>query len=184
MNKPTLYTPRLMLRPFAMTDAPRIVEILANAREISQNLLLVPFPYTHDNAIDWLSTHEGNWASGKAFNFAICLRDSELLIGSTSGGVNEHHCCTVGYWLATEYWGQGIMTESLKAVIGFCFEQMGVNRVQADHFAFNPASGRVMQKAGMQFEGIMRERYFKEGRYIDAPLYAILKRDWEANRAE
>ena len=85
------------------------------------------------------------------------------------------HTGTVAYYLAESTWGKGYMTEILKRVIDFCFDDLGLNRVEADHFARNPASGRVMEKAGMTKEGLARQKYCKDGEFLDAVLYAIVK---------
>jgi ribosomal-protein-alanine N-acetyltransferase len=85
----------------------------------------------------------------------------------------------VAYYLAEKAWGKGYMTEILKRVIDFCFDELGLNRVEADHFARNPASGRVMEKAGMTKEGLARQKYCKDGEFLDAVLYAIVKGDRE-----
>ena len=87
------------------------------------------------------------------------------------------HTGTVAYYLAEKVWGKGYMTEILTRVIDFCFDELGLNRVEADHFARNPASGRVMEKSGMTKEGYARQKYRKDGEFLDAVLYAIVKGD-------
>ena len=90
----------------------------------------------------------------------------------------NHNGASVAYLLAEEHWGKGYMTEALKEIIRFGFEERGLNRIWAAHFRENAASGRVMEKAGMIFEGIEREKYIKDGSYYDAACYAILRRDF------
>lgn len=91
----------------------------------------------------------------------------------------QHNSASVAYLLSEEYWGMGYMTEALRTVIRFGFEVRGLNRICASHFRENGASGRVMEKAGMVFEGIEREKYLKDGVYYDAAGYAILRREYE-----
>ena len=74
-------------------------------------------------------------------------------------------------------WGQGIMTEVLCAVLQYAFDEVGLNRVQADVFDGNAASARVLKKCGMRFEGVARQRYYKHGHFIDTAQYAILRTD-------
>ena len=69
------------------------------------------------------------------------------------------------------------MTEALTRVIDFAFDELGLNRIEGDHFVENPASGRVMEKSGMKKEGYARQKYCKEGVFHDAVLYAVLKSD-------
>ena len=84
----------------------------------------------------------------------------------------------LGYSLAEPYWGRGIMTEALGAVLEYGFDHMNLNRIEAQHETTNPASGAVMRKCHMQHEGTLRSRLFNKGRYVDVELYAILKRDF------
>ena len=101
-----------------------------------------------------------------------------MCIGRMSLTVNRRHLGgTVAYYLAERAWGKGYMTEVLRRVIDFAFDGLGLNRVEADHFAENPASGRVMEKAGMTKEGYARQKYCKNGVFHDAVLYGILKED-------
>ena len=106
------------------------------------------------------------------------VREKGLCVGRVMLSVNRRfRTGTVAYYLAESTWGKGYMTEILRRVIDFCFDDLGLNRVEADHFARNPASGRVMEKAGMTREGLMRQKYCKDGEFLDAVLYAVLKED-------
>ena len=72
------------------------------------------------------------------------------------------------------------MAEALEALLEFGFQELHMNRIEAQHEVDNPASGRVMAKVGMQPEGILRSRLFNKGRYVDVALYAILRGEWQA----
>lgn len=89
----------------------------------------------------------------------------------------ENNSAEVGYSLSRAYWNQGLMTEALKAVLAFGFREMHLHRIEAQHEVDNPASGAVMRKAGMQFEGTLRGRLFNKGRYVDVALYSMLRED-------
>jgi [ribosomal protein S5]-alanine N-acetyltransferase len=78
----------------------------------------------------------------------------------------------VGYWLAEEFWGRGIMTEAVTAVTDFCFENFPLRRICAEVFANNPASARVLEKAGFIFEGRLKNNVVKDGEVLDSLLYA------------
>lgn len=83
----------------------------------------------------------------------------------------------LGYSLAHWLWNGGYMTEALSRVIAYTFDAMDVNRIEAQHELTNPASGRVMEKCGMRREGVLRQRLYNKGHFVDVALYAILKSD-------
>ena len=70
------------------------------------------------------------------------------------------------------------MTEALSRVIDYAFDAMDINRIEAQHELTNPSSGRVMEKCGMRKEGVLRQRLYNKGKYVDVALYAILRCDW------
>ncbi len=174
---PTLTTERLILRPFALSDAPA-VQALAGAREIADTTLNVPHPYPDEAAEAWIATHAENVAAGRQYPFAVVRREDNLLIGAMGLRVDErHHRAELGYWIGVPYWGQGYATEAARRVIRFGFADLGLNRIYATYLTRNPASGRVMQKAGMQFEGIQRQAVRKWEADEDLGQYAILRSD-------
>ncbi|MBX3063122.1 MAG: GNAT family N-acetyltransferase [Anaerolineae bacterium] len=177
--QPTLYGERVNLRAFRTADADRIVELLQNP-EIADNTLNIPYPYERWMALDWLDTHALNFENGISVNYAITLRGSGELCGSIGLVINEYHQhAEMGYWLGKAYWNSGLMTEAARLVIDYGFRDLGLHRIHANHFPRNPASGRVMQKAGMQYEGLRREYYRKDDHFEDVVLYFILKQDWQ-----
>lgn len=169
-----LTTERLSLREATLKDAEEVTNILQNPK-IYESTLNIPHPYTRDHALAWLGSVEERRTAGlTGWTFAIRFHDNDRLLGMIGlDEVNGHDETEAGYWLDQAYWGQGIATEALKAVIRFAFQQ-GCHRVQARHFTFNPASGRVMEKAGMTCEGILKESLKKEGVYYDDVCYGIL----------
>ena len=84
----------------------------------------------------------------------------------------------LGYWIGKPFWNRGYATEAAIAVIRFGFASLDLNRIASRHFSRNPASGRVMQKAGLRHEGTARQSMIKWGKYEDLQLYAILREDW------
>lgn len=104
-------------------------------------------------------------------------KDSGKLIGTIDfvSWSPEHHCAEIGYVLSPDHWGKGIMTEAAKAIIEFGFTKMDLVRIQAKCFAENVGSARVMEKAGMTFEGILRKRMFMKGKFWDLKMYSIIK---------
>jgi [ribosomal protein S5]-alanine N-acetyltransferase len=84
----------------------------------------------------------------------------------------------MGFWIGSDWWGQGYATEAARSVLRFAFEGLGLNRVYAHHMVRNPASGRVMKKIGMKQEGVLRQRVRKWGVFEDVVILAILRADW------
>ena len=181
---PTLYTPRLILRPFTIDDAAR-VQLLAGERIIAEMTGHIPHPYEAGVAIEWINTHAADWRHGDALTLAITLRESGELIGAVSLTIrSEYKRAELGYWVGIPYWNQGYMTESARAVLQFAFESLRVQRVYAAHFARNPASGRVMQKIGMQYEGTLRKHFVRWDKAEDLIYYGILIDEWIIKREE
>jgi len=96
------------------------------------------------------------------------------------GKLKNIRACEIGYSLGSKFWGQGITTEAATAVLDFLFCEVGFNRVTASHNEGNIASGKVLKKIGMSYEGTCREAALnKDGTLEDLILYAILKGDYE-----
>jgi RimJ/RimL family protein N-acetyltransferase len=175
---PLLETDRLRLRRFHLTDAARIQE-LASLKEVAQGTLRLPHPYPDDAAEVWIKSQEQEYETGTSVNFAITLIADALLIGAIGLDiVAEHRHARMGYWLGKPNWGKGYATEAVKAVLAYGFTQRGLHRIYAGHFSNNPASGRVLQKAGMTYEGRLREHYVRFGEPVTLELYGILKQDF------
>jgi RimJ/RimL family protein N-acetyltransferase len=156
-----------------MKDAPR-VQLLAGDKQIAATTALIPHPYPDGEAERWIATHASAFASGQSVTFAIERRERHLLIGALGLEFHpKHNRAEVGYWIGREFWGQGYATEALKAVIAYGFSR-GLHRIWAEHFAHNPASGRVLQKAGMTHEGTLRHHMVKWGEPVDCEVYGIL----------
>ncbi len=177
VEPPILETARLILRPFALTDAPD-VERLCGAPEIALHTLNIPHPYPEGKAQEWIASCPERFEKGVEVTFAITLREGGALAGAIGILPNrDHDRADIGYWIGMPYWGRGFATEALRAVIAYGFDELGMNRIFAEHFTRNPASGRVMQKAGMRHEGTLRQMHKKWGEYVDSELYAILSSD-------
>jgi ribosomal-protein-alanine N-acetyltransferase len=89
-----------------------------------------------------------------------------------------HARAELGYWIGVPHWSRGYATEAAQATVEFAFRRLGLNRVYAYHFTTNPASGRVLQKIGMQLEGTRRRHTRKWGEFLDSDMYAVLRDDW------
>jgi RimJ/RimL family protein N-acetyltransferase len=179
--QPTLRTSRLVLRPFEAADGPR-VELLAGDRAIADTTALIPHPYPAGGGAEWIAGHPPEWARGMGGTWAVTTR-ADGLVGAM--GLSVHplaNSAELGYWIGVPFWGRGYATEAASAVVHLAFELIGVNRVSATYLARNPASGRVMEKLGMQPEGVLRQSILKWGVYEDLALRSILRSEWEAAR--
>ncbi len=177
-QQPTLTTARLTLRPFRLTDGARVQE-LASDRTIAANTMTIPHPYPDGESEAWITKHLSHFEQGIGVNFAIVVTTTQELIGSIGMGIDQDHCCAeIGYWIGDAYRGHGYCTEAGRALLQFGFETLGSHRIRAEHFAHNPASGRVMQKLGMTYEGCSRQAILKWGEFLDVHQYAILRSEW------
>jgi RimJ/RimL family protein N-acetyltransferase len=177
MELPSLVTRRLVLRPYSLADVPDLVR-LAGSREVAATTLRIPHPYCEQDAIDFIVSTNSDPSLERCARFAVTLRDS----GDYCGGAGlriEHwqQQAELGFWLGVPYWGKGYATECAQAVVKFGFDTLKLHRIFASHFAHNLASGRVLRKIGMQYEGCLRGQVFKWDKFYDSELYAILSND-------
>lgn len=174
---PQLVTPRLTLRRISMADAQ---DIFAYSRdpEVSRHVLWDAHRTIQDSRA-YIRYILRQYRQNDPSSWGIVLGETGRLIG-TIGYMwwnREYRSAEVGYSLSRSYWNQGLMTEALREVIRFGFDEMYLNRIEAQHEVLNPASGHVMEKAGMRKEGILRDRLYNKGKFVDVALYAILRRD-------
>ena len=178
-HQPTLATERLLLRPFNLTDAPE-VQRLAGDRAIADTTLNIPHPYEAGMAEAWIAKHAKNFAEGIEITFAITRKSDGALIGAISlMRLTPAHQAELGYWIGKPFWTQGFCTEAANAVLRYAFTELSLVRVHARYLGRNPASGRVMQKLSMKYEGCRRQHAKKWGKFEDLELYGILQHEWE-----
>ncbi len=182
MSLPTLHTERLLLRPFDLADAPA-VQKLAGDRVIAATTLNIPHPYEEGIAEGWIMSHPERYSRGLGVVFAVVLKGSTTLIGSISLAFNQpSQRAELGYWIGRPYWNRGYCTEAARAVVLYGFRQHGLNRIHASFMGSNPASGRVMEKIGMVYEGRLRQHVLKWGVFEDIVIYAALRETYLANQ--
>lgn len=176
---PVVETERLILRKMRMSDA---IDVYRYAKdpEVARHVLWD----AHTSILEsraYIRFLLYQYRNGMPGSWAIALKESNRVIG-TIGYMSynaDNATVEVGYSLAREHWGKGLMTEALTAVIAETFRTLKLNRVEAMHFTDNPASGRVMAKCGMQHEGHMRQRVYCKGAFRDVEMWGILLSDWE-----
>lgn len=173
-HPPILQTERLIIRPFSISDADH-VQRLAGAKEVYATTANVPHPYEDGMAEKWISTHASNFYNELGVNLAITDKGAEKLIGAIGLVANkQHHRAELGYWIGYPYWGNGYCTEATIELIRYGFEVLNYHKITARHLEVNPASGRVMEKAGMKKEGVIQDDIYKDGKYHTTIVYGII----------
>ena len=181
-ERPTIETIRLILRPFTLADAPE-VQRLASDRNIASTTQNIPHPYEDGMAEEWIGTHQEKYEKGELVNFAITLRSGKSFIGVIGLEINQtDENAELGYWLGKPYWNLGYATEAAEAVVRYGFEVLGLNRIYARHFKRNPASGRVLQKLGLTYEGCLRQHVKKWEAFEDMEHYGLLRSEYKHNK--
>jgi RimJ/RimL family protein N-acetyltransferase len=177
--QPTLTSERLVLRPFVAADS-AAVRRLAGDRRVADTTLNIPHPYPERSAGEWIAGREVEYARGDAVSWAITDRGTGDLLGAIGLHCNSRfQRAEMGYWIGVPYWNRGYATEAARAILRFGFETLGLHRINAGHFARNAASGRVMEKIGMQREGVWRQHIRRDdGPFEDTVVYGILRSEW------
>ena len=173
-------TERLVLRRFRREDAEALYRNYGSDPPVHRYISYAPCQ-TKEGTEGFIEMHLENYEHDPDFyGWAITL-DKEVI-----GTIGLFHLdpwadsCEVGYSLGSRWWGQGFATEALQAVLRFAFEKVGAHRIFASHHIENTASGKVLEKAGMQYEGTLRdEQKNPDGTYSDLKLYAVLSTDYQ-----
>ncbi|MEJ7900773.1 MAG: GNAT family N-acetyltransferase [Thermomicrobiales bacterium] len=169
---PGIETERLELRPFTIDDAPQVHRLLAPP-DVARTTLNLPYPYPPGAAETWIATHAEQACVGDNLHWAIARKQDDVLMGAIRLGIAVRHARgSLGYWLGVPFWNQGYMSEAALAVTNHALGTLSLHRVEAMCFPRNTASSRVMEKAGLQFEGVLWG-YFRKGEvFEDVAIYA------------
>jgi RimJ/RimL family protein N-acetyltransferase len=167
MNWPVLVeTERLVLRPPTLADADAIFDGYARDAEVVRHLTWRPHGTISDTR-EFLVRLRAGWDAGTDRTWALTVRGNDRIIGMF--GLRPHGFkCDIGYVLARPYWGQGLMTEAGRAVVGLAFTDPAVHRVWAVCDVDNARSARVLENIGMTFEGTLR-RWIVHPNISDTP---------------
>lgn len=163
------------IRKWRLTDAQELAVNLSN-KNVQDNLRDgLPYPYTVKDAERYI-TEMINSDADKTFAFAVISDDR--VIGSI--GVfrceNIHNrTAELGYYIGEPYWGKGFMTSAVKQTCEYVFSHSDILRIFAEPFSHNIASCRVLEKAGFQFEGLLRKNAIKNGKIADMKMYALVR---------
>lgn len=172
---PDLQTPRLLLRKLTMGDA---ADIYAYSKDpqVARYVLWSPHASISESRA-YLRYTLRQYRNGEPAPYGITLRQTGRVIGTIGFAfVNyEHSAAEIGYSLARDEWNHGYMSEALSAMIRYGFEHYRLYRIEAMHDVRNAASGRVMEKCGMRYEGTLRGKLYSKAEHIDVCLYSIIR---------
>jgi [ribosomal protein S5]-alanine N-acetyltransferase len=178
----TIETRRLVLRPLAISDAPAIYAYQSDA-EVYRYMSPEP-PASADAVAEPI----GGWLALPVEDrrpcWVIVLREVDCVVGTISFNQLDRKNSNgqLGYEVAREQWGKGIGTEAVRAVLNYGFGTMGLNRIAGYCWEGNVASRRVMEKAGMTYEGTLRQLRYAKGAYRDMRFYSVLASEWQAKQ--
>lgn len=180
-----LDTPRLHLRKIGMDDLQLYYTRLGSSREVTKYM----FFQTHKDISESVASIEKalkRYETGRNYRWAITLREDDNIIGVIDllKFDEEANSCSFAYMLGQDFWGKGYGTEALNAVMEFAFTKMEIAKIEAEHFGANIASGAVMRKAGMIYQGTVPGKYEKDGIVYDAPQYIMTREQWILKRKE
>jgi len=176
----TLENNRLLLRRFTLDDAQAMYDNWGSAPEVSKYLAW-PVHTSVNDSREVLGSWVPQYKNDDFYDWAIVLKEyGDTPIGgiSTCNHEDKTKMVEVGYCVGQKWWGQGITTEAFKLVISFFFNEVKVNRIMAKHDTKNPASGRVMEKCGLIYEGTLRQSGVNKQGVCDKAIWAILAQDY------
>lgn len=170
---PALQTQRLSLVEIQRDHAAGMFNLLTDAR-VTEYYVVIPFKEEQD-LLPVIERFKAQYSQQQGLRWAITLRDTGVFIGT----IGFHHFSTghragVIYALSPEYWGQGYISEALSAVMKFGFEELGINRIEAEVMPGNAASEKVLAKNGFCCEGLLRQWLYWNGRHYDVNMYSVL----------
>ncbi|MEW6411403.1 MAG: GNAT family protein [Candidatus Zixiibacteriota bacterium] len=173
---------RINLRVHRGSDAVSIFRYASD--EAVSRYTFIPHPYTIRHAHDFIKLARSTRRKKLAFHFGIEDKQNGEIIGGIGLEAIDHfhHKGEIGYWLATPYWRQGIMTEAVNLILGFCFCEVNLHRVYAHVFPENAPSSMLLEKVGFTREGLLRQAAFKNGTFVDNYIYSILEHEWRQRR--
>lgn len=175
----TIETERLILRRFELADVDSMFTNWISDPDVQKSYGEPPCK-TIDNVRKTLDKWIYSYDSNEFYRWAVFLKGTNINIGQIAFYVvdSKNQKADAEYCISKFYWGNGYASEALEAVIKYAFEQIQFNRVQAFYRSENIASGKVMQKAGMKYEGTFKQYLFHDNSFHDCIMYAIIREDW------
>lgn len=166
------------IRPPVKSDAEYIYKNIT--RDVAMNTF-IPWPYKLKDAVDFIKRSRSNRRKKIAFTFAIVPHEIGHVVGMV--GLQDirpkHKRAEIGYWLGKKYRGRGYVTEAVKLVLKFAFQELKLNRVQTHTTVKNEASRKVMERCGFRYEGTLRKYEMLKGKLVDIVMFSMLKSEFK-----
>lgn len=178
---PRIKTERLLLRPFCLYDAKPYFTLIMNPEVLNGT----DMPHELDEVAirEWIVGHPEFWQHRRELFMLVTSLETREIVGSVSIFTHDrHNKAEMGYWVARSMWGKGYGTEAGMAMVEYAFETMKLNRLEANHLLRNPSSGRVLEKIGFKYEGLLRQSYLKDGVFEDLVYYGLLRKEFLENK--
>lgn len=163
------------LRKWRPSDAKDLAAALNNKRILENLRDGLPYPYTERDAAEYITAMQ---SADEDCTFAYAITIDDRAVGSIGAFRKDNihrQTAEMGYYLSEEYWGRGIMTEAIHQLCDILFQTTDILRIYAEPFAYNTASRRALEKAGFQFEGLMKNHAVKNGKVLDMTLYGLTR---------
>ncbi|MQY10790.1 putative ribosomal N-acetyltransferase YdaF [Streptomyces sp. RB5] len=175
---PTLHTDRLRLRPFADSDAESLFALHSDP-DVMRYWDSPPWT-DRARADTFIARCRGMEEDGSGTRTAMERVSDGAFVGwcTVTGWNPDYRSATMGYCLAEGMWGHGYATEAARALLGWAFDTLDLNRVQTEVDTRNPASARVLEKMGFVKEGTLREDCVVNGDVSDSWIFGLLRREW------
>jgi len=176
-----LETERLILRKFDIEDAEDMFNNWASDNDVTKHLTWS----THkdiETSKKVISMWESDYGNPEYYQWAIEIKETSQVVGDISFlHINNNlEMCEIGYCIGKKYWNKGIVTEAFKELIRFSFHEIKFNRITGRHHTDNPASGKVMEKCALKYEGLLRQVIKNSsGDFVDCNYYSILKEEYD-----
>lgn len=170
---------KLLLRTIRNEDIPSLVKYCNNPK-ISDQIINIPYPYGEEEAKKRISFVLEGLEKGERYVFAITLKGKDELIGEIGLHLDKtNNSAQFGYWIGEPFWGKGLATEALSAILKFGFEELNLNKIYATHYPENKASAKVMLNNKMIKEAEMKAHYKIGEEYRDVVQYRLTKEEYE-----
>ena len=164
-----------ILRKWRPSDAKDLAAALNNEKILNNLRDGLPFPYTEQDARDYITAMLSS-EENSTFAYTITIEDRAVGSIGVFRQANMHRqTAELGYYLAEEYWGRGIMTEAIRQLCEIVFDTTDILRIYAEPFAYNTGSRRALEKSGFCYEGTMKNNAVKNGKVLDMALYSLTR---------
>lgn len=170
------------IRKWETEDAKSLAAALSNKNVLNNLRDGLPYPYTEKDALNYINAMRKS-DPYSTFAYAVDIDGTAVgSIGAFRQGNIHFRTAELGYYLDEKYWGKGVMTQAVRLLCEKIFAETDIIRIYAEPFAYNTGSRRVLEKAGFQLEGILKNNAVKNGRALDMAMYALTKEPYTIKR--